>query len=239
VIESITLPVEPFGIGWDEADGAFWVAAAESNGSFLLKVGASGRVSEIVRVQVHGSVRGLTCAPDGFYLASIFGTWHRFSYVGEDMQSASLVIKDTFPSDLGLFWDREGYLWVSVTEKHKFYQLALTEAKPHPTPTVVSGQGQPKVLPRPSMQLLETEDKAVVSVTNALSGRLTISVDSVSGGDQHESSSIEPGQTWSVRVAPGVYTIFASTNVPRPLGFQSDELLIMGYEHVWTLTAPE
>ena len=79
----------------------------------------------------------------------------------------------------------------------------------------------------------------MVSVTNALSGRLTISVDNAYGTEGHESGMIEPGQSWTVRLAPGVYKIFASTNAPKAIAFLSNELLVRGYEHTWTLTMPD
>gem|GEM_PF-1901299 len=93
-------------------------------------------------------------------------------------------------------------------------------------------------MPRPDFKRGTDPNKAIVNVTNNLKGKLILEFDS-RFGDSDVSAIVGPGQTWTMEEAETGYRIFASANVPEPIAFSGNELLLSGYEYTWVLTRPE
>lgn len=222
VQESFPLLVAPTGLGWDPVEGTLWTVSGE----FLLKFNTDGRLLQTFHAPVHGGAQALTWAPDGLWVASIFGNWYRFSFAGEELFEGSLPTAGPFFHG-ALAWDERGYLWAVTKDDRQIYQISSRQVEVKPTPT--PGESVELALPRPQLELAPATDRAIVHVTNGLQGTLSLSF-----GD--ESAILAPGQTWSAEFDPGVYEVFASSSVPDPIAFSGQELLVSGYEHTWSLT---
>ncbi|MDH7487212.1 MAG: TIR domain-containing protein [Anaerolineae bacterium] len=210
----------------DPADGAVW----EYRGEFLLRFSADGASLQTFHAPIFGSAEALAWAPDGLWAVNTFGTWYRLNFSGELLREGSLGI-GAFPYYPILAFDRQGYLWLALPNERKVYQLSLRQEEVPLKPTSTPGKGGERMLPRPQIEPLSLGDKALVRVTNNLQGPMTLSF-----GD--ESAILKPGDTWSAELDEGVYTVFASANVPEPIAFSGQELLVEGYEYIWVLSRP-
>ncbi len=233
VLGSFPLPVRPVGLGWDAAGGTVWVAAQETGDTFLLQFAADGQLLQCLHVGIFGGAEALAWAPDGLWVMSTFGDWYRLTHAGEVLKRGKLPVGD-FPYYGALAWDDQGALWLALSDGRKFFQIGMRQeewkAPSPPTPQVKDTQ----FLPRPVYQP-RAGDKTAVRIVNNLGGPLTLSIDSHS---VHESAILQAGETWTKELSPGAYTVFASANVPAPVGYSSKELLLGGYEHVWVLSPP-
>jgi hypothetical protein len=208
------------------ADGTTW----EYRGNFLLKSSADSELMQTFHAPVFGGATAVAWAADGLWVVSIFGDWYRFSFAGQELDSGKLRV-GTFPYYPILAWDERGYLWLNLQGDRKIYQLSLRQEEVPPSRTA-PGEGGDLALPRPQLKPASIADKAIVRITNSLNGTMTFSF-----GDQ--SAIVKPGDTWSAEVKGGVYTVYASTNVPEPIAFSAQELLVEGYEYTWVLSRPE
>jgi len=240
ILSSFTVPADLHALAWNEAGESFWTIAPGSNG-FLLEFGAGGELRQTLQVPVFGSMEGLAWAPDGLWVLSGFGKWHRFSFAGEYLASAELPM-EVFAKDPTLTWDVDGYLWISVADTREIYQFGIRPAAVDAElpPELRSGsdkraEGQ-LPLPRPSFQALPKNTDAVLRVANGLSAPLIVALDSASGDSVHESAVVAPGDTWSAAIAKGgAFTLFASANAAEPVAYFDKILLLAGYEYTWII----
>ncbi|MBC7260883.1 MAG: TIR domain-containing protein [Chloroflexi bacterium] len=211
---------------WSPADGTMW----EYRDEFLLEFSADGELLQTFHAPIWGGLEALAWAPDGLWLIGTFGDWYRFGFDGVLLRSGKLSV-GTFPYYPSLTFDQQGYLWLIFPGDRKIYQLSLRqEVQFRPTP--LPKPGTELALPRPQLKPATVEDKSIVHIANNLQGMMTLSF-----GD--ESAILAPGAAWSKELDPGVYTVYASANVPEPIAFAGKELLVSGYEYTWVLRRPE
>jgi hypothetical protein len=185
-------------------------------------------------------INNLIWATDGLWLISHFGEWCRVSFDGRLLRSGKFE-----GSGLSNPWDAEfdeqGNMWaISSSGDRKVYQVSTRQERvtPASSPTSTPAKGEKQALPRPDFKRGADPNKTVVNITNNLGGKLILEFDS-RFGDSDVSAIVEPGQTWTMEVAETGYRIFASANVPEPIAFSGNELLLSGYEYTWVLTRPE
>ena len=226
VLASFSIPVNLIdGMGWNPADATWWTFKDE----FLLQFTEAGELLQYHHTPVFGSAEELIVAPDGLWVVNTFVDWYRLSFAGEQLRKGDLPAGD-FPYRGALAWDERGYLWLATNRQ--IYQISVRQEKVQLMPTPKPGEGGELVLPRPQLEPVPGQDGAIVHVTNDLGGTMSLSFGS-------ESAILAPGQTWSAELIPGVYEVFASANVPKPVAFSSKkELLLGGYEYTWSLARP-
>lgn len=228
VLDSFLQPVpgREWGIlqAWSPTDGSLW----ELRGDFLLEFDADGKLVQTFDVSVWGSAEAMACGVDGLWVIGVFGDCYRLGFDGETLSLTKLSV-GSFPwQPDGMAVDEQGYLWLVLGRE--IYQIALRQVEVTLQPTPQKG-GQ-LALPRPRIEPASIADRAVVYVTNALGGPMTVSFDG-------QSAIVSPGDTWSAELAESVYNVFASANVPQPIAFSDRELLLAGYEYTWVLRRPE
>jgi hypothetical protein len=89
-----------------------------------------------------------------------------------------------------------------------------------------------RYLPRPIIEQLAVGGPPTVRIQNGFSGALSVSLDRVNSSD-HETAIIQSGQTWTVQVEPGAYTVFASTSGQGMVTLWARELLVKGHAFTW------
>ncbi|MBC7232194.1 MAG: TIR domain-containing protein [Chloroflexi bacterium] len=211
---------------WSGADGTMW----EYRDEFLLKFSADGELLQTFHAPIWGGLEALAWAPDGLWVIGIFGDWYRFGFDGSLLRSGKLSV-GTFPYYPTLTFDEQGYLWLLFQGDRKIYQLSLHQVEVQLQPTPLPKPGTELALPRPQLRSATAEDKSIAHITNNLQGPMTLSF-----GD--ESTILAPGTVWSKELEPGVYTVYASANIPGPIAFAGKELLVAGYEYSWVLERP-
>jgi tetratricopeptide (TPR) repeat protein len=212
------------------ADGSLW----QYRDGFLVQFGADGKLVQTFPVSVWGSVEYLAMAPDALWLTATFGDCYHYSFEGELLYSSKLP-GGTFPYRPGaMTFDEQGYLWLMWSSGRKIYQISLRSERvsPMPTATPKPGAAGELALPRPQIRPATVTNVAIVYVTNELQGPMTVSF-------RGQSAIVKQGDTWRVELEEGVYGIFASTNVPSPIAYSGNELLLSGYEYSWVLRRPE
>ena len=223
VLESFPLPIDPVGLGWNPDDSTLWMVSNE----FLIEFTADGRLLQSLNAPIFGGPVASTWAPDGLWVIGPVCDYYRFGFAGEQLFKGKLPAKGPFcHPDLAL--DEQGYLWLSLQDDPQIYQLSLRQEEVTLRPPSQKKGGE-LALPRPR---LEPADKTIVQVTNNLQGMLSLSFG-------HESAILEPGETWTAELGPGVYTVYASANVPEPIAFSGKELLVRDYKYTWSLQHPE
>ena len=240
VLSTFTVPAELRTLAWNEAGESFWTIAPGSDG-FLLELSTDGALQQTLNVPVFGSMEGLAWAPDGLWLLSGFGKWHRVGFDGQYLASAELPM-EVFARDPALAWDEEGFLWISVAETREIYQFALRPAEVDAElPPELRSSSEKRAegqlpLPRPAFRALPETANAALRVANGLSVPLVVALDSTSGGSVHESAVVAPGETWSAAVAKGgAFNLFASANAAEPVAFYDKVFLLAGYEYTWVI----
>ncbi len=240
VLSTFTVPADLRDLTWNAVDESFWTIVSGSDG-FLLELGAGGELRQTLNVPVFGSMESLAWAPDGLWMLSGFGKWHRFSFDGEYLASAELPM-EVFAKDPALAWDGDGFLWVSVADTREIYQFALRQAAVDvELPSELRSSSEAGVegqlpLPRPSFRALPGSTNAILHVANGLSAPLIVALDSTSGGDVHQSAAAAPGETWSAAIAKGgAFTLFVGANAAEPVAYYGKILLLAGYEYTWVI----
>jgi hypothetical protein len=205
----------------------------------VIQFDAAGNLVQVFDApSVAGWIERLAWTPDGLWVVDIHGNWYLWSFDGQVLRSAKLSV-GTFPyENVQLAFDEQGYLWLMLRGDRQIYQIALRQdALPTPTPTSpgptpTRRKGGEQGLPKPQFTRATPIDKVTVHVINSLQGKMVLEFGS-------QSAVVEPGNTWSAELPEGVYSIFASTNVPEPIAFSGIELLLKGYEYTWVLSRPE
>jgi hypothetical protein len=105
-------------------------------------------------------------------------------------------------------------------------------------PTPYPDEQGARYFPRRSIEPLTAGALPTVRITNGFPGPLTVSVDR-DEYPTHEAGIIQPGQTWTVQVEAGAYTVFASTSGQGMVKFWSQELLVKGYAFTWAVGPPQ
>lgn len=222
VLGVFSLPGPPTGLSWDPVESVLWTASE----GFLLKLNTSGRLLQTVHVPV-SRVDALAWAPDGLW-AGLYGSddWCRLSPAGDKLLVGDLPFQ-VRSSLAAMAWDERGYLWLAQRYDRKIYQVSLRPEEVPPAPTPV-GKAE-LALPRPQLEPAPAADRAIVHITNNLEGTVSLSF------GKEPAILLAPGERWSAELDQGIYTVFASANVPGSLAFSSEELLVRGYEHTWSL----
>jgi len=228
VLAGLSVPVELHGLGWDPAGSTLWTHSNE----FLLEFGADGRLLQTLYAPVTAWAGGLTWAPDGLWVVDVHGYWHLFGLDGEKWRRFTSQVVGLYGSELALSWDELSYLWLTVPNDRRVYQLSLRQSEVQPRPTSATAEGKEHKLPRPQLKPASTTDTSLIHIVNSLQGTVSLSF-----GD--ESAILKPGETWSTELPEGVYTAFASASQPEPIAFSDKQLLVAGYDWTWVLDRPE
>jgi len=230
VLASVSLPVNPVGLGWNAEDATLWTSVLEQGLTFFVHLTPEGRLVETVRADVFGGPDGLTCAPDGLWVTTAFGDAARFSYSGARLAQSSTDL-GTFPQ-LSPAMGADGTLFLASESNRRIYQFStrLDAARADPTP--LPDERGARYLPRPAIEQLAAGGSPSVRFQNGFAGPLTVALDRINYSD-HEAAVIQPGDTWTVAVEPGAYTLFASTSGQGMVTLWGRELLVKGYAFTW------
>lgn len=229
VLGSVALPMNPIGLGWNPDDSSLWTAMWDNGGTFLVHMTLEGRLLETFRPGVFGAPEGVTCAPDGLWVTDSSGSLARLSYSGVKLAQ--------FNTDLGSLnlspaIDADGTLFLVSERNRRIYQFStrLDAARSYPTP--MPDERGARYLPRPIIEQLPGGGMPTVRIQNGFSGALSVSLDRINYSD-HEAAVIQPGQTWTIQVEPGAYTVFASTSGAGMITLWGSELLVKGHAFTW------
>jgi sugar lactone lactonase YvrE len=243
VVESFPIPFKATGLGWDAANSTIWTAASAGNDQYLLWYSADGRLLQILSVGTFGTAWAMTWAPDGFWVVTVFGQWHRFDLLGTSLRDEELPM-EVFGSEMGIARDADGSVWLAVAKQKKIYKFATRTEKMGLVPTSTPNTGGPGssggipgalALPHPALDDMPGQ-KATVIVTNNLGGTMTLSFDY---SDKHETAILQPGETWTAYLEQNSYSVFFSANAPKPVAYAGKMLILKGYQYTWDVQPPK
>ena len=238
VLTTIALPLSPTGLCWNPVDSTLWTGVHDQGLSFLVHLTRDCDLIETVPISVFGGPEGLTCDAEGFWIANPFGEVFRYSYSGVKMAETDTESDTGTLSDLSPALDDAGNLYLAAQRGGKIFQFSTRQDVLGAYPTAVWEKRDETPLPRPAIVPLEISALPRVSITNGLAVPLTVALDRVNQSE-HEAGVLQPSETWTRDVPPGVYKVFASTSGQGMLTFSSNELLIKGYQFTWVVSPPQ